>query len=234
MKRGKYEAPYVPKRHSSKKVLAMLLSLVLVIGCVAGRTLAWLTAESGEVKNVFTTSDIGITLSESENLDLKMIPGWTINKDPKATVTAGSEDCWLFVKISESTNPDLDSYISYAIADGWGTISDENTNGEIVIARKVYKNDSAKEFPIIGYIDTKGTAATTDDEFVANKVLVKDTVTKDMMNAFDTNKDGSLSDEEQKALPTLTFTAYAHQLYKTNGQEFGATDAWNNLNPSNN
>ena len=95
MKRGKYEAPYVSKRNSSKKALAMLLSLVLVIGCVAGGTLAWLTATSNEVNNVFTTSDIGVTLEESDDLNLKMVPGWTITKNPKATVTAGSEDCYL-------------------------------------------------------------------------------------------------------------------------------------------
>lgn len=212
MKRGKYEAPYVPKRNSSKKALAMLLSLVLVIGCVAGGTLAWLTATSNEVNNVFTTSDIGVTLEESKNLDLKMVPGWTITKDPKATVTAGSEDCYLFVKVEKSAN--FDDFMTYAIAEGWEKLSDgvyymifdskDNANeNEMGVAYSVLAND---------------------------QVLVSEKVTKEQMNAFDTNKDGSLSDDEKKALPNLSFTAYAVQLYRENGTQFTATEAWAMVN----
>ena len=46
-----------------------------------------------------------------------MIPGWTIDKDPKVTVKEGSEDCWLFVEITEEN--DLRKYISYCTAEGW-------------------------------------------------------------------------------------------------------------------
>lgn len=236
MKRGKYETPFVPTGHGSKKALALLLSLVLVIGCVIGGTLAWLTANSGPVTNTFTESDIDITLSEVNpaNHTAQMIPGWTIDKDPKVTVNDGSEDCWLFVKITESTTPDLDTYISYAIAGGWQIVKPTDSEGkpvtsienadEIVIGRKVYKDDTTKAFGIIGYTDTKGTADTTDDEFVANKVLVKDTVTKDLMKAIAGNN----------TKPTLTFQAYAVQLFKTNSDgnkdtitdEFTAEEAW--------
>nr|MDY5756504.1 hypothetical protein [Eubacteriales bacterium] len=87
-----------------KKGLALVLALtLLVVGVVAG-TLAWLTAKSDVVTNTFTTSDINITLEETEggtNKEFKMIPGWTIEKDPKVTVVAGSEDCYLFVKVEE-------------------------------------------------------------------------------------------------------------------------------------
>ena len=197
MKRGKYEAPYVPKRNSSKKALAMLLSLVLVIGCVAGGTLAWLTATSNEVNNVFTTSDIGVTLEESNDLNLKMVPGWTIKKDPKATVTAGSEDCYLFVKVEKSAN--FDDFMTYEIADGWTELSDgvyymifdskDNANeNEMGVAYSVLKDDQVK---------------------------VKDTVTKEAMKA--------LTDDTK---PTLSFTAYAVQLYSANGTKFSAEAAW--------
>ena len=197
MKRGKYEVPYVPKRNSSKKALAMLLSLVLVIGCVAGGTLAWLTATSNEVNNVFTTSDIGVTLEESNDLNLKMVPGWTIKKDPKATVTAGSEDCYLFVKVEKSAN--FDDFMTYEIADGWTELSDgvyymifdskDNANeNEMGVAYSVLKDDQVK---------------------------VKNTVTKEAMKA--------LTDDTK---PTLSFTAYAVQLYSANGTKFSAEDAW--------
>ena len=62
MKRGKYETPYVAKRNSSKKALAMLLALVLVLGSVIGGTLAWLTAKDTPVVNTFSKSTIGVDL----------------------------------------------------------------------------------------------------------------------------------------------------------------------------
>lgn len=208
MKRGKYEAPYVPKRHSSKKALAMLLSLVLVIGCVVGGTLAWLTAESGEVKNDFTTSDIGVALEESENLNLKMVPGWTITKDPKAWITDGSEAAYLFVEVKESEN--FDDFMTYAIADGW-TLLDTTTvgnnidtvpNDTYVIYRKVTAADQMGK--------TNAFAILEDDQ-----VTVLEEVTKEDMKAL-----------TDATMPSLSFTAYAVQLYRENSTQFTAAEAW--------
>lgn len=197
MKRGKYEAPYVPKRNSSKKALAMLLSLVLVIGCVAGGTLAWLTAKSNEVNNVFTTSDIGVTLEESNDLNLKMVPGWTITKDPKATVTAGSEDCYLFVKVEKSAN--FDDFMTYAIAEGWTALSDG-------VYYMIFDSKDA---------DNENEMGTAYSVLKDDQVKVKDTVTKENMKA--------LTDDTK---PNLSFTAYAVQLYRENGTQFTAAEAW--------
>ena len=203
MKRGKYEAPYVPKRNSSKKALAMLLSLVLVIGCVAGGTLAWLTATSDEVNNVFTTSDIGVTLEESDNLNLKMIPGWTITKDPKATVTAGSEDCYLFVKVEKSAN--FDDFMTYAIADGWTELPDTDGVYYMVFDSQndANENEMGTAYSVLKY----------------DQVKVKDSVTKEAMKALTDN-----------TKPTLSFIAYAVQLYRENGTQFTATEAWAMVN----
>ena len=75
----------------NKKGLALVLALtLLVVGVVAG-TLAWLTAKSDTVTNTFTTSDIKVELKETTGTEYKMIPGYTISKNPKATVLAGSE-----------------------------------------------------------------------------------------------------------------------------------------------
>lgn len=208
---------------NAKKIAAALLAVVLLIGVGVGGTLAWLTAQTTDVVNTFTTSNIGVTLEETKN-DFQMIPGWTIDKDPKVTVTADSEDCWLFVKITESTAPDLDAYIAYAIAGGWETVQSENDAGEIVIGRKVYKTDAIKAFDILGageFVDPMGTNDTTEDDckisWEANQVGVKPSVTKQMMTDVATNK------------PMLTFTAYASQLYKNNNQTFTAEEAWTNL-----
>lgn len=215
MRNGKYQSR---KQGFNARPVALLLAVLLLIGVSVGGTLAWLTAKSEVVTNTFTDSDINITLKETKE-DFKMIPGWTIEKDPVVTVEAGSEDCWLFVKITESTNPDLDAYITYAIASGWETVQPEDDNGVTVIGRKVYKNAEIKSFAIIGYTDTKGTESADDDQFVNNTVLVNETVTKQMMDALN---------EEGATKPSLTFTAYAVQLYKSNGVEFGVSEAWTN------
>ena len=65
-----------------KKSLALLLAIaIVVVGVVAG-TVAWLTDRTAAVKNTFTTSDITIELKETTGGTYKMIPGWTIEKDP--------------------------------------------------------------------------------------------------------------------------------------------------------
>ena len=57
-----------------------------------------------------------VTLTETEE-EYKMVPGYTIHKDPKTTVVKGSEECYLFVKVEKSAN--FDSYMTYEMADGW-------------------------------------------------------------------------------------------------------------------
>lgn len=149
-----------------KKTLALLLACCLTIGVAAGGTLAWLTDSTSEVKNTFTTSDIGVTLTETTGNSYKMIPGYEIKKDPKATVTAGSEECWLFVKLEKSAN--FDSYLKYEMAESW-TLVEGQTN---VYARKVESKDIGTAYSVL-----KG-----------DKVTVKDEVTKTMMETADTSK----------------------------------------------
>lgn len=184
-----------------KKVLALVLAMVLVVVGVAAGTLAWLTAKSDTVTNTFTTSDIRVELTET-NETYKMIPGYDIHKDPKAKVVSGSEECFLFVKLEKSAN--FDDFMTYEMADGWTALTGENG----VYYRKVQTADIDKPFGVL-----------KDD-----KVTVKGTVTKDMMNAIDNNT---------AANPTLTITAYASQLYKDGTTQFTAAEAWANVNPTN-
>lgn len=107
-----------------KKHLFLILAAVLVLSATIGGTMAWLSDETEAVQNVFTVGNIDITLAESENLNFKMVPGSTIDKDPKVTVKGGSEACWLFVKIDETAN--LDNFISYTVAAGWTALSGQN------------------------------------------------------------------------------------------------------------
>lgn len=145
-----------------KKVLALVLAMVLVVVGVAAGTLAWLTATSDTVTNTFTTSDIKVELKETKN-NFKMIPGYDIQKDPKTTVLAGSEECFLFVKLEKSAN--FDDFMTYEMADGWTAL----TGVDGVYYREVRTANIGTAYSVL-----------KDD-----KVTVKGIVTKVMMNAID-------------------------------------------------
>lgn len=144
-----------------KKGLTLVLAIALLAVGVVGATLAWLTSESDTVTNTFTTSNIKVELKETTGETYKMVPGYDIDKDPKATVVTGSEECWLFVKVVKSDN--FDSYLTYDIADGW-TLVDGETD---VYARKVESANIGTAYSVL-----KG-----------DKVTVKGTVTSEMMTA---------------------------------------------------
>lgn len=129
-----------------KKSLALVLALALmVVGAVAG-TLAWLTAKSAPVVNTFTTSDIKVELTETPET-YKMIPGYTIHKDPQAKVLADSEECFLFVKLDKSAN--FDNFLTYEMANDWTKLEGvtdtvyyrEVLTADIGTAYSVLKND---------------------------------------------------------------------------------------------
>lgn len=106
------------RRSVSSKAFAAVLALVLVLGCALGGTVAWLVAESGPVTNTFTYGDINIALTETTGGDYTIIPGVDIAKDPKVTVEADSEACWLFVKVDEVGTFVADK-VTYSVANGW-------------------------------------------------------------------------------------------------------------------
>lgn len=110
------------RRSVSSKAFAAVLALVLVLGCALGGTVAWLVAESGPVTNTFTYGDINIALTETTGEDYKIIPGVDIAKDPKVTVKANSEACWLFVKVDEVGTFVADK-VTYSVADGWTALT---------------------------------------------------------------------------------------------------------------
>ena len=190
------------KAGRSFRGLVLVLALALIVGVAGGATFAWLTAETDPVVNTFTYGDINITLAESTGSDYKIIPGVDIGKDPKVTVKAGSEACWLFVKVEEEKWPEL-TYVNkdgkavrkvnYDIADGW-TKGDGTSIPANVYYREVAANDADQEFPVLK----------------DNKITVSDTLTKKDIN------------EKLTGTPKLSITAYAIQ---TDGMD-SAAKAW--------
>ena len=154
--------------------------------------------------STFTDSDIDITLKETTGNGYKMVPGYTISKDPKVTVLKGSEKCYLFVKLEKSEN--FDSFLTYEIAADWTQLTDaEGKNVDGVYYRTVEASDADQEFEVLAN----------------NQVTVKgEGVTKEMMNEL---KSGTASK------PTLTVTAYASQFNKTATESFDFNTAWTNI-----
>lgn len=182
-----------------KKRIAILIAVAMLIVGVIGLTIAWLTDKTDPVTNTFSPSDINITLTESDDLDLKMIPGHTMTKDPKVTVEKGSEQAYLFVKLKKSAN--FDDFMSYTMAAGWTQLTGV-TGVDNVWYRVVDASTADQTFAILA----------------DNKVTVKDTVTKANMNALTEDR-----------YPTLTVTAYASQFSKDNTTDFTAAEAWANI-----
>ena len=158
------------RKRAGMKILLICLSLTLVVAGVISGTVAWLVSKTEPVVNTFTYGDINITLEETDpegNDDptdntFTMVPGKTIDKDPVITVLAGSEACWLFVKIDESAN--LDEFIEYTVAEGWIALDETNHPG-------VYYREVAAV-----------TQDTAFDVLKDNQVAVKGDVTKEMLN----------------------------------------------------
>ena len=217
---------------SLKLVLVLVMALVMLAGGVVGGTLAWLTAETNAVENVFTTSNINVALEEvEEGKNFKMIPGWTIDKSPRITVEKDSEDCWLFVEVTESTDLELSEYIKYAV----NTTTESTIDGVIhggwtqgagtdgiptnVYYRKVTDVTADLVFAVLG--SGSYTFNSNNYTWANDEVLTLPEVTKEMMAAVTTSNQ-----------PKLSFTAYASQLMKNNTTEFNASEAWSNVKPA--
>lgn len=105
------------KNSKFRRILLLLACAVLLVSLSVGATLAYLTS-TDEVENTFTVGDVQIKLDEAkvntetgkavepeERIDdgnklVRMVPGRLIDKDPTVTVLAGSEDCYVRVKVT--------------------------------------------------------------------------------------------------------------------------------------
>lgn len=184
-KQGGFNMSKRKKKGVSTKVFLSLLALVLVVGCAVGGTIAWLTATTEPVVNTFTYGKIKIELTETTGTEYKIIPGVNISKDPKVTVKADSEACWLFVKVAEKGTFVTDK-VTYSIANGWMPLDATNHPG--VYYREVDAVTADTNFNVLA----------GDTTYPNGVVTVSENLTKAEANSVATQS-------------TLTFTAYAVQ-----------------------
>lgn len=194
------------RRQAKIRKMLLSLSLVLVLAMAAvGGTIAWLTDVTDTVTNTFTVGNIDIILVENSGPQYKMIPGSTLEKNPTVHVEAGSEPCYLFVKVEETggdvtvgeTTYNFDAFVTYAIAQGW------------------------TELPSVPGVYYRSNAVSPNAYSVlaGDQVTIKDTVTKQMMDELE---------KDSTKQPKLTFTAYAVQLDNIPNAQV----AWQKIDPS--
>lgn len=140
-----------------KKLLIIIGALVAVAAIVAGSvfgTIAYLTSAS-KVSNVFTVGNVFITLDESavndkgvipegstERTDRNsyhLVPGNSYDKDPRITVDANTESCYLFlVTRNQITNIEVQddpvnkpTMAQQMVANGWGIYKDTTAGSRV-------------------------------------------------------------------------------------------------------
>lgn len=174
---------------SKTKILIVSIVILAVFFTAISGTIAWLTSKSETVTNTFTYGDINISISETDTKDddklntntYEMIPGNKITKDPLITVKENSENCYLFVKLDKTTN--FDEFMEFQVLENWILL--EGTDN--VYYQEVSQSDAKQEFYVLK----------------DNSVLVKESVTKRMLNELDKNG--------VENYPQLNITAYAVQ-----------------------
>ncbi len=187
-----------------RKVLPVLALVLVVAVASVGGTIAWLTATTETVTNTFTTADINIELTETWNAkkdansrendiwNAKLVPGAEYSKDPKVTVNAGSEACWLFIHVVDANNTinANERVVNYSVRTGeneWTVV--EGHPG--FFCREVSATDAAEG---VSYYVLTG-----DDTYADGFVKINENLTKEQEEAFGQNT------------PTITVTAAAVQ-----------------------
>ncbi len=109
-----------------KKSAIILIAAILILAVGAASTIAWITSTTNTLTNTFTVGKVDITLREpawDSYEDNLLVPGKALTKDPTVTVLAGSEKCYVFVKIE--TTAELEAVIDYTVNSTWNELAGE-------------------------------------------------------------------------------------------------------------
>lgn len=203
-----------------KKKIAVAISLLLVLALSVGGTIAWLT-DSDSVTNTFTIGNVDITLTETDAdndrnekaNEYHIVPGATVAKDPKVTVRAGSEKCYVFVRIEEKNNAAANNgkYIEWNVdSTNWTPVAGEDG---VYMYKDAVDASDAQQVLYVLQRGEKGTA------YENGYVTVNgDNVTKAYVD--------TLTDATR---PQLIITAYAVQYA---GFETDVAGAWAKVDPT--
>lgn len=207
---------------NTKKILALALAAVLLVGVSIGGTMAYMTAKTEKVENTFTTTSIAIELWESDlvenngeytlnegekvaaNTDYLLLPGLTMPKDPYVEVTQG--EVFVFVELVASTTPSADKYIDWAVdtAKVWSELQGADGTGVV--------GPHGGTMYCYGVGHTPKAVTSADGKLYIlkdNEITIPETITTDDIAALTVN--GTFQS------PSLTFYAYAVQALENDG-----------------
>ncbi|MFI3327316.1 MAG: SipW-dependent-type signal peptide-containing protein [Clostridia bacterium] len=214
-----------------KKYLKPMIALVLVASLAIGGTIAYLTDETDEVTNTFTTGTdvIDLTLAETTSDSFSINPAGSEAKDPTATLVTGSVDSYIYIDVIEylpSGLLDADGdtatfadYVTYAVTSDWeliATVTDSSTGA--ITKTYVYTAGTNTPTVVSATESDKAIAILTDsitetETNLLGSVSYPATITNAMLTSLDN------LDEEDDDI-TLSFVAYAVQ-----AENLEATDA---------
>lgn len=184
----------------NKALLTMVCAVLLVVASVLG-TMAYLTS-TAEVENTFTVGSVTISMDETDvdnSTDGKdrdtennyhLLPGHEYTKDPIIHVASTSEECYLFVTVSneiaaiEATGDT--SVASQMEAKGWKTVEGQTNlyvyigTAEGASAPLAVKADD--NIPVFEKIVISGSVDNTTLANYKNKTIT--------VNAYAVQKDG--------------------------------------------
>lgn len=177
------------RRSVSGKMFVTMLAVVLLVGCIIGGTVAWLTDKTDPITNTFTYGDINITLQETTGENYKIVPGVNIAKNPSVTVEAGSEPCYVFVKV-EDNGQFVKGKVTYRMSVHWTKL--EGVEGV----------DNVWYIEQGGVVHPQTVPILANDQIIVSKDLTKDeikSITKNptlTFTAYAVQKAGSTSAAE--------------------------------------
>ncbi len=186
-------------KNASKKAIVLLLVVVLLIGCVAGGTLAYLIATPKTVTNTFTPGDVGdLGLTETTGTSYLVVPGVEIEKDPVVSFGGNNIPAYVFLKVDATgwTVTEADGKYTYSIGSGEAKM-------EWVLASGWTKHVDGVYYKAVGANNTESWHVIDGD-----KITVGTGITEDIIANY---------------TKSLTFTAYAVQQAAFNGN---IADAW--------
>ena len=161
---------------TNKKLVIAVVALSVAMCCMIGGTLAWLLDESNEVTNTFTVGKIEITLWENnlqadgtlgteevtENETYKVVPGASQPKNPTVTVKANSENCYVYMKVTNNMVLKIDGQTvevaTYTVNTGWeliGVATDATTGVKTYLYRfnTIQKLDAENDQDVTALFD---------------------------------------------------------------------------------
>lgn len=173
-------------RTKTKALVLSLCAVLLVISTVFA-TMAFLTSQD-TVKNTFTVGEVSITLDEKDTdnsqtntttsgrdkaNEYHLLPSQTYKKDPTVHVATNSEDCFVYVKVTNGIaeaeaqtgiyNGDEYKSISDQITDlGWTqlVVNDKEVDG--VYYKTVAKEDANRDLVVFNEFKIKDEISNTD------------------------------------------------------------------------